>query len=571
MDKGLAAADYIILAGFFVVMLAIGLIYARRMKNLSDFFSGGGQVPWWLSGISLYMTTFSAFTFVSYSALAYQYGFVAVSIWWFSIPGCLLSAWYLAGRWRRAATTSPVEYLETRYSHTVRQIFSWFGVPLIVLDDALKLFVIGTMITASLGIEGTDQRAIAIVGCGTIMLLYTLMGGLWAVLITDFVQFIVMGSAVLVLAPLAAIKAGGVLSVIEKLPEGFGNVTNATYTWPWLLSFSVILALTFATKWPYVQRYYAASSNQEARWVGYTVAFFTLIGPPILFWPAIAATQFLPGVENANDIYPMICRLLLPAGLMGVVIAAMFSATMSMLSSDYNALSSVITNDIIKRLFRPNATDRELVFLARASTFAVGGVAMALAVVLVYQESLGNLVDYMAKLFAVLLPPVALPMAAGLLSNKVSERGAIVAFVLGSCCGIAAYVIGGGEGLAWLRSVPWLTWISIIPTLLGLIAGSVLGPDSATKREQVDTFLNGLIDVAPKVARRDRSVDGQYALFIIGMTTVALGVVMVLAVLLTVPYREGWLSVLVGGLFIFGGGLAALRAKWHTLRSRQEE
>jgi len=570
MDQGLAAADYIILAGFFVVMLAIGIIYARRMKNLSDFFSGGGQVPWWLSGISLYMTTFSAFTFVSYSALAYQYGFVAVSIWWFSIPGCLLSAWYLAGRWRRAATTSPVEYLETRYSSTVRQVFSWFGVPLIVLDDALKLFVIGTMITASVGIEGTEQRAIAIVGCGTIMLLYTLMGGLWAVLITDFVQFIVMAAAVLVLAPLAAVKAGGIFPVFKALPAGYGNITNATYTWPWLLSFAVILALTFATKWPYVQRYYAASNDREARWVGYTVAFFTLIGPPILFWPAISATQFLPGVENANDIYPMICRLLLPAGLMGVVIAAMFSATMSMLSSDYNALSSVITNDIIKRLFRPHATDRELVFIARASTFAVGGVAMALAVVLVYQESLENLVDYMAKLFAVLLPPVALPMAAGLLSNKVSERGALSAFALGSVCGIASYVIGGREDLAWLRSVPWLTWISILPTVLGLVVGSAIWPDSTAKRAQVDAFLNGLIDRAPKGGKRDRSVDGQYALYIIGMTTIALGVVMAAAVTVTAPLREGWLSIAVGVVFILGGGAAALRAKWHMSRPRDE-
>ena len=111
MDKGLAAADYIILAGFFIVMLWIGVAYAGRMKNLSVYFSGSGQVPWWLSGISLYMTTFSAFTFVMYSAIAYKYGFVAVTILWLSIPAGLLSTWFLAARWRRASATSPVEYL----------------------------------------------------------------------------------------------------------------------------------------------------------------------------------------------------------------------------------------------------------------------------------------------------------------------------------------------------------------------------------------------------------------------------------------------------------------------------
>ena len=145
MESSLHTADYWVLAGFFVVMMMIGLVYAARMRNLKDFFGGGRHVPWWLAGVSLYMTTFSAFTFVSYSAIAYRDGFVAVTVWWFSIPGCLLSAYFLARRWRRAATTSPVEYLETRFSPFLRQCFSWFGVPLIVLDDALKLFVIGTM------------------------------------------------------------------------------------------------------------------------------------------------------------------------------------------------------------------------------------------------------------------------------------------------------------------------------------------------------------------------------------------------------------------------------------------
>jgi len=586
MDQGLTVTDYIILAGFFAVMLGIGIVYARRMKNLSDFFSGGGQVPWWLAGISLYMTTFSAFTFVSYSALAYQYGFVAVSIWWFSIPGCLLSAWFLAARWRRAATTSPVEYLETRYNPTIRQGFSWFGVPLIVADDALKLFVIGTMITASLGFTSDESKTWAILGCGAIMLAYTLLGGLWAVMITDFVQFIVMAAAVLVLVPLASSAAGGVSAVVGNLPEGFGNITNATYTWPWLLSFSVILALTFATKWPYVQRYYAARSDREARKVGYTVAVLTVIAPPLLFWPAIAATQFLPGVADANEIYPLICRALLPVGLMGVVIAAMFSATMSMLSSDYNAVASVITNDIIKRLFARDASDRALLLIGRLSTVLVGGLAMALAAALVRAEDLDELVNVMAQLFAVLLPPVALPMAAGLLSNRVSGRGAIAGFSCGAVFGIGAYVLSFqalpetllalpglawlapdtvGAPAAWLRGVQWLTWITIVPTALGLTLGSLLWPDSPARRAEVDAFLHGLTGAEAPGAPAADPRDGLYALYIIGMTCALLGALMALAVLLTASVSAGWLTLAVGVLFAACGGGAAWRAK-HRLR-----
>jgi len=561
MDSGLTLTDYIILAGFFAVMLGIGIVYARKMKNLSDFFSGGGQVPWWLAGISLYMTTFSAFTFVSYSALAYEYGFVAVSIWWFSVPGCLLSARFLASRWRRAATTSPVEYLETRYNSTIRQGFSWFGVPLIVLDDALKLFVIGAMITVSLGLEGTEAKAWAIVGCGTIMLAYTLLGGLWAVMITDFIQFVVMAVAVLVLAPLATAKAGGIMTVLESLPEGYGSVTNSGYSWPWLLSFSVILALTYATKWPYVQRYYAARSDKDARRVGYTVAALTLLGPPLLFWPAIAATQFLPGVEDANTIYPLVCRMLLPVGLMGVVIAAMFSATMSMLSSDYNALASVITNDIIKRIFLPDASEKVLLRIARVSTLVVGGLAMALALVLVYTDDLEDLVKIMAKLFSVLLPPVALPMAAGLLSRHVSGRGAVLGFSLGATMGIGAYIISFNESLAFLGTVPWLTWISLLPTAFGLIVGSKLMPDTFEKQARVDEFLSGLGDGAPSVQPTANMRDGFYAMQIIGITCALLGALLAVAVLLTASLSAGLLSIGVGITLALGGLCAVFIAR----------
>lgn len=567
MEKGLAAADYIILAGFFIVMLWIGVAYAGRMKNLSVYFSGSGQVPWWLSGISLYMTTFSAFTFVMYSAIAYQYGFVAVTILWLSVPAGLLSTWYLAARWRRAAATSPVEYLETRYSPAVRQTFSWFGIPLIVLDDALKLFVIGTMITASVGLTGTEYQTRSIIACGTIMLAYTFLGGLWAVLITDFVQFVVMAAAVLVLAPLASNRAGGVSAVLENIPETHWKLSAGPYGWPWLLAFFVILLLNFATKWPYVQRYYAAGNDGDARKVGYTVAVLNIIGPPIFFWPAFAAITLLPDVANANDIYPMLCGLLLPVGMMGLIIAAMFSATMSMLAGDYNALSAVITNDIVKRLFLPNASEKKLVFIARTSTLVIGLIAMAVAVALVYQEGLKEMVDFMAKLFAVLLPPVALPMAAGLLSNRVSARGALVGFGLGSLCGVGAFLIGGGESLGYLRSVPWLTWISVTSSTIGLAAGSILWPDSPAKRDQVNAFLSGLKGGrAAASSGTDKRRDGLYALNIIGLTCAMLGIVVAVAVLATGAIGEGKLSIAVGMALAAGGGGASWFAK---LRMKQ--
>ncbi len=561
LENRFATADYAILVGFFVVMLAIGVYYANRMKDLKDFFSGGRQVPWWVSGISLYMTTFSAFTFVAYSALAYQHGMVAVTIWWFSVPSCLFSAYFLAARWRRAATTSPLEYIETRFGPGLRQGFSWIGLPLIIIDDGLKLFVIGKMVTVSLGLQNEYDLHLAIAACGAIILVYTFLGGLWAVMITDVIQFVVVAVAVLVLAPLALSRAGGLSGFIENVPEGFGTPVGGDYTWPWLIAFGVVLLLTYATKWPYVQRYYSVASDREARKVGYLVAALMFVGPPLLFLPAMAARVFLPEVVNANDVYPLLCRELLPVGMLGVIIAAMFSATMSMLSSDYNAGASVITNDIVMRLFRRDRSERGLVLTGRFATFLIGALAMGVALLLASAQDKEDLVQYMARLFAGLMPPVAIPMMAGLLTRRASNPGALSAFIVGTVCGVSAYVLGGVDGFEYLRKVQYLTWITTLPTAGVLIVISLAAPDAGAKVDQVARFLAGLTarEATAKLAL-DAGGDAAVAVRIIGMASAALGVVLGLAVVITASVPEGWISLAVSAFLVVGGILMAVFA-----------
>jgi len=358
----LATADYAILVGFFAVMLAVGFYFSTRMRDLQDYFSGGRRVPWWLSGISLYMSSFSTFLFVAYSALAYQYGWVAVTACWTAAPAMLISAYFFAPRWRRATSTSPLEYIEERYGSALRQWLAWLGVPMTVIDDGLKLFAIGTLISSGLGIEkltvaGFEMEGLnaSILMSGVIMLAYTFMGGLWAVLITDCVQFVVMIVAVIALIPLALARVGGIDSFLAGLPEGFFHLTSPKYNTVYLTAFLVIMVFSYCTRWSFVQRYYSVGSDREARKVGYLVTVLAIVGPPLLFFPAMAATIFLPGVENPNEVYMLVCKSLLPVGMIGMMIAAMFSATLSMLSSDYNAVAAVLTNDVYRPLIAPRA------------------------------------------------------------------------------------------------------------------------------------------------------------------------------------------------------------------------
>ncbi len=114
-----------------------------------------------------------------------------------------------------------------------------------------------------------------------------------------------------------------------------------------------------------MQRYYCVPSEKDAKKVGWLVVALNVITPPLMFLPAMLARFFLPELGDFNQAYPSLCVALLPVGMLGLVVAAMFSATMSMLSTDYNVCASVLTNDVYRRLIHPKASERRLVFVGR--------------------------------------------------------------------------------------------------------------------------------------------------------------------------------------------------------------
>ncbi|MFH1265962.1 MAG: hypothetical protein ABIK89_09550 [Planctomycetota bacterium] len=294
-SNALILADYAIIVGFFVVMLAVGLYFAGRIRDAKDYFAGGKQVPWWLSSISFWMSSFSAFAFVAHSRLAYEHGCVPITMWWLGAVVTIITAHLVAARWRRVATTSPMEFVEERYGLGMRQSLSCLVAPLFVL-------------------------------------------------------------------------------------------------------------------------------------------------------PAMAASIFLPGLEDPEQVYGLVCRELLPAGMLGMLVAAIFSATMSSLSSDYNAVASVLTTDVYRRLVAPRASDRDCVLAGRLFTLVVGLATMVLALWMVIVGEDLSLFDMMVVIFVVLGPPTSIPVIVGLMSRRVSNAGAI--------CGVATGMLAVGCILVFLPRSP---------------------------------------------------------------------------------------------------------------------
>src|ERR1039458_8549919 len=288
-------ADMAIIIGYFVLMISMGLYFRKFMTQVKDYFTASNQVPWWLAGVSYYMSSFSALTFVMYAEITYLYGWVAVTLWWVGIPACLIAAWWIGPRWRRVCVLSPVEFLEHRFNPSMRQLFAWTGFPMRLAEDGVRLYSIGVFISFGFGLP----LRWAIVACAVVIVLYSYLGGLWAVVVNDFVQFSVLFLALLVLLRRAWWRVGGWGGFIQHtpIPHQYLALTNPPYTWLYVAAAGIITLLTYNASWALVQRFYCVRDETEARKVGYLVAFLNFIGPPLFFLPLLLARPLLAHLQ----------------------------------------------------------------------------------------------------------------------------------------------------------------------------------------------------------------------------------------------------------------------------------
>ena len=510
MGKGLVFADYAVVAVFFAVMVGVGVFFSRRAKSTDQFFGGDRSIPWWLSGISFYMCSFSALAFVMYSALAYKYGWVPVTVSWLSVPAVLLGAKFLAVRWRRAAQASPIEFVAHRWTSRMCQALVWLGLPMQVLDNAFKLLAIGTVVGMMIrslfppDYPVDNVLAVAIGVSGIVIVLYTFLGGLKATLVCDFIQFFVILAVVLTLPflclqKLAAMDGGaglahGLQVFLDCAPAGFFRLTADMYDWKYMLVFFLLVGSNLSTTWSLVQRYYSTKSERDAKKMGYLVSALLFVGPPLFFFPAMAARVFLPDLDMAskdamNGVYALVCLTVLPAGMIGMVVAAMFSATMSTLAGGYNAIASVLTNEVFCRL-RPHAGSEAKMRFARGATVFVGALVVGLTFLMRAAQGKSDLFDVTNKMFAVFLPPIAITMLTGILVKRFSRRAGMCGLVGGIVAGIAAFIAGAWHPV--VREMGPMFAITCTTTFLGLFLGTRFWPDTTAQRDEVDAFFRRL-------------------------------------------------------------------------------
>jgi Na+/proline symporter len=289
----------------------------------------------------------------------------------------------------------------------------------------------------------------------------------------------------------------------------------------------------------------------------------------------MAASLFMPGVEDPNQIYILLCKELLPIGMIGMLISAMFSATLSMLSGDSNAVAAVLTNDVYKPLIAPNASERSLVWVGRVATILVGILALGISLQVAEAQGENDLFQLMANLFGVFLPSIALPMLAGLVTSKVSNTGGLLGLILGIAAGLVAHYlheipIGAGKPLD-LRWLPVMTALTVGFTLIGLMVGSILAPNSPQATQEINRFLSGVKEEANLPFVKQEEGPEVSLGPVIGVSVGALGLLTISVAALMVPYPESKITWITGLCMTCAGGICWFFGRGSTTRQEVSE
>ena len=391
----ITAIDWAIVVGYFALSTIIGFIFTKRGgESLEEYFLSGRQVPWWLAGAAMVATTFAADTPLVVTGLVAAKGVAGNWLWWNMVMSGMLTVFFFARLWRRARVMTDVEFAEIRYSGTPAAFLRGFRA--LYLGIAINLIIMGwvtramiKILTISLGIS----PFVAVGICFVITVAYAVAAGLWAVLWTDLIQFVIKMSAVIVLAIYSVKAVGGMDALIAGVTKHFGSETAAlsvlpvkvtpngleAYAWMPLLALSVFLSMQWwAAYYPgaepggggYVaQRIFSSKTERDGV---LATLFFQVAHYALRPWPwivtGLATVILYPTLQDKEAGYVHAFVDLLPTPWRGFMLAGFAAAYMSTIGTHLNWGASYLVNDFYKRFIRKTESEKHYVNVGRAAT-----------------------------------------------------------------------------------------------------------------------------------------------------------------------------------------------------------
>ncbi|TVR52075.1 MAG: sodium:proline symporter [Gemmatimonadales bacterium] len=392
--------DWVVIALYFVLATGIGLAMMKRgSRSLSDYFIGGRALPWWLAGTSMVATTFAADTPLAVTELVARHGVAGNWLWWNMVMSGILTVFFYARLWRRAGVVTDVEFTELRYGGKPAALLRGFRAAYLALP--INLIIMGWVNLAMVEIAAVAldiPRLWALLFCFVLAASYSMLAGLWGVVVTDLFQFVLAVGGAIVLAIFAVNAVGGIAGLEAGLEEVYGSSEAALSLLPqmgaaWMpaLTFAVYLGMNWWASWypgaepgggGYVaQRIFAARTERDGL---LATLWFNIAHYAIRPWPwilvALVSVVLYTDVDNPRQGYILAIMDLLPPGLTGLLLAGFAAAYMSTISTQLNWGASYLVNDLYRRFWRTEAGDPELVAVSRIAT----GFLMVASLVVTY-------------------------------------------------------------------------------------------------------------------------------------------------------------------------------------------
>jgi len=447
VKKGFSVVDYGTIAVYFALLVAMGVYFSRRENDTEAFFLGGRKIPWWAVGISIFGTSLSSITYLAIPANAYAGDWVGM----LSNLGIVLVApfvvCYFIPHFRKEPISTAYEYLERRFNVATRIYGSLIFILFQLGRMAIVMYLPAIALSASTGMS----IYLCIPAMGVLATIYTVLGGIEAVIWTDVLQAIVL--------LLGAILA--LFLVVSGVEGGAGAVISAAqeydkfhmFNWSWDITSDAVwvcvIGQFFTMLYPYtadqtmVQRYLSTADERDAKRAVWTNAAFTIPVSLIFFGLGTALWAFFrahpadldPNLKN-DAILPLFIMAEFPIGLKGIIIAGVFAAAMSSLDSSMNSLASVMVNDYYRR-FVPGVSEQSSLRLAKALTLLLGAFGTGLALFLATRDSASLFNDYL-KLLGMAGGGLAGVMALGMMTKRAAGWPALAGAVVSS---IVVYLV----------------------------------------------------------------------------------------------------------------------------------
>ena len=440
-------------------MLMLGWIFMHRTKDSNDFFKGGGRIPWWAAGISLYATMLSAITYMAIPAKAYAtdwtYYPMLVTILIMAFP---VIKYYLPF-FRKLNVTSAYEYLERRFNYAIRALASALFILFMVARMALVLYLPSLALTTVTGIDIYT----CIILMGVITIIYCTMGGAEAVIWGDVIQGIILvGGAFLAAGYLIFSTGGGFGGFNDKfrLFDWSFDYTKATF-WVVILGGLANNLISYTSDQTVVQRYLSTKDEKSAAhgiivnglMSVFVSVIFYLIGTGLYTYFKTHPSELDMTMTNSDSIFPFFMVTQLPVGIAGLLIAAIFAAAMSTIASNINSVATAYSIDFHKRLL-PRMTEKQVITTARYASLASGLLGVVIAL-LMATWNIFSLLDYFNTILGLLSGGLGGLFIMGIFFDRIGGRAALTGFILGTItvfilnfCTQVSFLIFGAVNMA---------------------------------------------------------------------------------------------------------------------------